>query len=89
MTFVNRRPCQLFFQLVIFAIMPNLPFEPQIILEPYKKSDGRNCTSCGKIIQGMMYAGVIKFMETKFDDMEALNMFVCEKCKKKFESGKI
>ena len=37
----------------------------------------------------MMYAGVIEFMETKFDNMEALNMIVCEKCRKKFESGKV
>jgi hypothetical protein len=72
-------------KLLIFAIMPGLPFEPKIILESYKKGDGRKCTSCGEIIRGMMYAGVIEFMETKFDNMEALNMFVCEKCKKKFE----
>ena len=69
--------------------MPSLPFEPKIILEPYKKGDGRKCTSCGEIIQGMMYAGVIEFMETKFDNMEALNMFACEKCKMKFESARI
>jgi uncharacterized protein with PIN domain len=69
--------------------MPGIPFEPKIILEPFKKGDGRTCTSCGKIIKGMMYAGVIEFMETKFDNMEALNMIVCEKCRKKFESGKV
>ena len=67
--------------------MRGLPFEPQVILEPYKKGDGRKCTNCGKTIEGMMYAGVIQFMETKFDNMEALNMIVCEKCKKKFESS--
>jgi hypothetical protein len=36
--------------------MPGLPFEPKIILEPYKKGDGGKCTSCGEIIRGMMYA---------------------------------
>ena len=70
-------------------MMSHLPFEPRIILEPYKKGDGRKCTNCRKTIRGMIYAGVIQFMETKFDNMEALNMFVCEKCKNKFESGKI
>lgn len=66
--------------------MPGLPFEPEIILEPYKKGDGRKCTSCGEVIQGMMYAGLIQFRETKFDNMEALNMVVCEKCKEEFEN---
>ncbi len=69
--------------------MPGLPFEPKIILEPYKKGDGRTCTSCGEVIPGMMYAGVIEFMETKFDDMEGLNMIVCEECKKKFQNDNI
>jgi len=73
----------------IFKIMPGLPFEPKIILEPYKKGDGRKCNNCRKIIQGMIYAGIIQFRETKFDNMEALNLFVCEKCKKKYESGRI
>jgi len=70
-------------------MMSHLPFEPRIILEPYKEGDGRKCTNCRKTIRGMIYAGVIQFMETKFDNMEGLNMFVCEKCKNKFESGKI
>ena len=69
--------------------MPGLPSEPKIILEPYKKGDGRKCNNCRKIIQGMMYAGVIQFRETKFDNMQALNLFVCEKCKKEFESNRI
>ena len=69
--------------------MPLMPPDPQIILEPHKNGDGRKCTNCEKIIKGTIYAGIIQFGETKFDNMEALNMFVCEKCKKKFESGKM
>ena len=89
MSFCKLKALVILVWLVKFTIMPGLPFEPKIILEPYKKGDGRKCTNCGKIIQGMMYAGVIKFMETKFDDLEGLNMFVCEKCKKEFQSSKI
>jgi len=63
--------------------MLDFPFEPKIILEPYKNGDGRKCTNCGKIIKGMIYAGVIQFGKTKFENKEALNLFVCEKCKKK------
>ena len=68
--------------------MPGFPFEPKVILEPYKEADGRKCTSCGKVIKGMIYAGIMQFRETKFLDMESLNMFVCEKCKRKFDSGR-
>ena len=69
--------------------MPAMPSDPQIILEPYKNGDGRKCSNCEKVIKGTIYAGIIQLGETKFDNMEALNMFVCEKCKKKFESGKM
>jgi hypothetical protein len=68
--------------------MRNLPFEPKIILDPYKKGDGRKCTNCRKTIKGMIYAGVIQFGQTKFDNMEALNLFVCEKCKEKYEASR-